>query len=285
MKSIIIFTALFATPLIFLQARLLNKTIATVNHKMIFLNQLADTKKEIKHSNLPDSLRDILYKNKNLLQNNKLLLDYLITRQLIFNKIRKYNLIVKASKVNSYVEKIRNNYNLTDIQFAKLLKEKNIDYTEYKKNIKNKLEINQFLRQFISPKIQISKAEIQNYIHKTKQKLPSLDTQYKLLHIVTKNKNITNVDFSPWLTIVYSEISQKMKNLINKINKKQKPQLIKIGKKYHLVKIQSITKIQSTAYKNAFGKIKSQLFDKKFQFVLKDWIKSEKKSSHIKIFL
>lgn len=285
MKYFILFSFLLTINVTALNAKLLNKTIATVNHKMLFLNQLSSTKKEIKNSNLPDSLRDILYKNKNLLKSNKLLLDYLITRQLLFNKIKKHNLMVSPSKVNSYVEKIRNNYNLTDLQFKQLLKEKKINYTDYKKNIKNKLEINQFLRQFISPKVKISQTEIRNYIYKTKQKLPALDTQYTLLHIATKNKNLTNTNFAPWLKLTYSEMSQKMKALIKKINKTQRPQAIKINKQYHLIKIQSIAKIKSERYKKVFNKIEARLFDRKFKSTLQNWIKKEKKDSQIKIFL
>lgn len=268
-----------------LNAKLLDKTIATINHKMIFLSQLSSTKKEIKNSNLPDSLRDILYKNKNLLKNNKLLLDYLITRQLLFNKIKKHNLSVSPSKVNSYMEKIRNNYNLTDSQFVQLLKEKKIDYMDYKKNIKDKLEVNQFLRQFISPKVKIDYTDVQNYIKKNKKKLPALDTQYTLLHIVTKKKNLTNTNFTPWLKLTYSEMSKQMKSLVKKLNKTQRPQTIKINKQHHLVKIKSIAQFESAHYKKAFNKIKVRLFDKKFKSTLKNWIKKEKKDSQIKIFL
>ncbi|MBE8221096.1 MAG: hypothetical protein HAW60_00025 [Bdellovibrionales bacterium] len=285
MKYFILFFFILTAGITSLNAKLLNKTIATINHKMIYLNQLNQTKKEIKNSNLPDSLRDILYKGKNLLKNNRLLLDYLVTRQLLFNKIKKYNLSVSPSKVNSYVEKIRSNYSLTEGQFKKLLRDKKINYSEYKKNIKNKLEVNQFLRQFISPKVKISKTDIKNYSYKIKQRLPSLDTQYSLLHIVTKNKNFKNTNFTPWLKLTYSEMSKKMRSLIKKLNKTKNPQFIKINKEYHLVKIQSISKVESTAYKIALNKIKTILFNKKFKTTLQNWIKKEKKDSLIKIFL
>lgn len=285
MKYFILFFFILTAGITSLNAKLLNKTIATINHKMIYLNQLNQTKKEIKNSNLPDSLRDILYKGKNLLKNNRLLLDYLVTRQLLFNKIKKYNLSVSPSKVNSYVEKIRSNYSLTEGQFKKLLRDKKINYSEYKKNIKNKLEINQFLRQFISPKVKISQTDIKNYSYKTKRRLPPLDTQYSLLHIVTKNKNFKNTNFTPWLKLTYSEMSKKMRSLIKKLNKTKNPQFIKINKEYHLVKIQSISKVESTAYKIALNKIKTILFNKKFKTTLQNWIKKEKKDSLIKIFL
>lgn len=269
----------------FLQAKLLDKTVATVNHKMIFLNQLNSTKKEIKNSNLPDSLRDLLYKNKNLLKNKKILLDYLITRQLIFNTIQKYGLKVDASKVNSYVEKIRKNYKLSRLQFTRLLKEKNIVFSQYKKNIKSKLEINQFLRQFISPQINITQTEVYNYLKKKHQQLPPLEKKYELLHIVTQKKKLNQEKFTPWIEISYSEMSKKIKHLLKKIKKKGRPQFIKIANSYHLVKIKSVTKIKSSVYLKKFSKAKTQLFDIRFKSALKRWVKKEKKEAQIKIFL
>ncbi|MBE8162401.1 MAG: hypothetical protein HAW63_00225 [Bdellovibrionaceae bacterium] len=274
--------ALGASPL---KAKLLNKTVATVNHKMLFLSQISRTKTEIKNSNLPDSLRDILYKNKNLLKNNRLLLDYLITRQLLLNKIKKHNLAVSPSEVNSYVEKIRSNYKLTIKQFKHLLKEKKIDYSQYKKFIKIKLEINQFLRQFISPKVQISQTEVQNYIFKAGTKLPKLKAQYNLLHAITENKTAPSSDFTPWVKLTYPQMSRKLRLFVKKLKKLKKPQTIKIANQYHLVKIQSITKIPGEKYKSIFNKAKARLFDRKFKLALQSWIKKEKRASKIKIFL
>lgn len=186
--TISVFFFLFGNVSVF--AEVLNRIVAIVNSDVITLYELNAKIKELTGLQ-PNDLR-----NKNMegyLKARRQVLDFLIDEKLARDKIQELGINVSPKEVESAIEKIKKDNNLTDEDLKTSLKKQGLTYESYRKNIKIELEQIRLISFEVKSKIIIEDEEIKEYYEKHKDEFTSKE-RIHLAAIILTRENPSNQD-------------------------------------------------------------------------------------------
>jgi len=186
--TISIFFFLFGNVSVF--AEVLNRIVAIVNSDVITLYELNAKIKELT-GRQPNDL-----KNQNMegyLKARRQVLDLLIDEKLARDKIQELGINVSPKEVESAIEKIKKDNNLTDEDLETSLKKQGLTYESYRKNIKSELEQIRLISFEVKSKIIIEDEEIKEYYEKHKDEFTSKEKIHLAAIILTRG-NPSNQD-------------------------------------------------------------------------------------------
>jgi peptidyl-prolyl cis-trans isomerase SurA len=196
MKKFKIFAAVIISVFFFLFgnvsvfAEVLNRIVAIVNSDVITLYELNAKIKQLT-GRQPNDLR-----NQNMegyLKARRQVLDLLIDEKLARDKIQELGINVSPKEVESAIEKIKKDNNLTDEDLKTSLKKQGLTYESYRKNIKSELEQIRLISFEVKSKIIIEDEEIKEYYEKHKDEFTSKERIHLAAIILTRG-NPSNQD-------------------------------------------------------------------------------------------
>lgn len=278
-------------------AKVVDKVIAIVNDDIISLSDLEEFKKKTKG-------------DEGLTQ--KKILDALIEETLLHQLVKKLNLSATEAEVNAHIDSILKNQDMSQTDLLRFLKQRGITYTNYKESIKKSIEQQKLLERELHSSITIKKEDIRAYYYNT-IKNKSSKKQYHIRQIFFPleaaalkkaqaayasykgglsfeqviKKHVTTVEgqsSSGDLGFLNEEdMSGPFKKVVLGLSLKKlsKPFQTKVG--VHLVEILEVQKQSSQSFDEVKDEIQKILYEKEFQKVLKNWIKTKKEQAFIKI--
>ncbi len=167
---------LFLLLVVFLNAKIIDMVVASVNKEPITSYEIATLSKKL----------HISYKEA---------LNLLIDKKLFDEAIKEQGISVDEFDVENAFEKIASSYGMSVYEFKRMLKEKG-ELEEFEKKLKEKLLRDKFIQEFLNSKISISDKEIKEYYNSHKNEFETFKKAkvvvYKannpaLLEKITKN--------------------------------------------------------------------------------------------------
>lgn len=184
-------TLIYALTLTFsltLNAKVVDKIVATVNSEVITLSDVQKEKTALKGKGLVNDLLFQLYDKDKLLNDTQTLLNFLIDERTIDSEVKKNGLEVTIERVEQEIQKVAQGNNLTRAQFKDALSRQGISMAEYQSFIKEGLERKALIDREVNSRIRISDEDIASYYLSKKGPGKAQVYEYTLAHILFSPK-------------------------------------------------------------------------------------------------
>ncbi len=157
----------------------LDKVVAIVNNDVITEShldaQVNIVAHQLKREGKPVPAKAVL---------DKQVLEHMIDQMLQLQEAKKLGVSVEPSAVNDAINNIAKQNKLTLGEFHKALEADGLNYSTYRKDIRNQLTMQQVQQQAVSSQINISKQEVDNYLKSIgTQKMPEFNIKNIFINI------------------------------------------------------------------------------------------------------
>lgn len=293
-----------------------DKIITVVNNEPILSSDLNSFSGRLKQQGSIDEtllLDDTL---TNLKSDSKKQLQYLIREKLIESEVKKQNLSISDEKVESELNSIAQRNKMSKSQFNEYIKKQGFTVTEYKENLKNRIERQSFFESEIISKLRITDEDAYNeFRQKNSSYVPSLN-EYTIAQIFVPFKSLGQQDALTKAELLRKKISdgQSFESVVNaynegtseakngllgtfkagEFNKEIEKEIsnlnagdvsnpIKSKQGYHIVKVLDKKNSQDPQFLKIKEQIKSYLVEKNFKRQLKNWFESKLQDSSLQM--
>lgn len=139
-----------------------DRIVAIVNDELITYSMLTEAfkpfEKKIRERNYPlEQEVEIRFKVRNNL------IQQLIDQQITDQEMRRSHIEVSDEEVSAYIERIKQTNSFTDEDLRKMLAMEGVEFSQYRKEIKNLLLRNKLIQYEIQSKIVITREEVEAY--------------------------------------------------------------------------------------------------------------------------
>jgi len=161
-----------------LQIEELDQVVAVVNNDVITATELKKRIKQIlaqlksKKNRLPP--KNVLFRQ---------ILEQLITERIQLQLAKRASVIIGDETINNVIQKIARENKLTLAEFRDVLKHDDIQYSEFRNNIKNEITINQLKKRRVENTIVVTNQEIDTELRNQKNN-KALTEDFHLAHIL-----------------------------------------------------------------------------------------------------
>ncbi len=283
------------------QAKIVEKTQAQVASEMISLIDINNFQTQLRLNLAPSSLLlDQVYNKSELLRNKNKLLDYMISRNLLFQIAEKEKLPeISKKEIQKALKKLK--ATLSHKQLSKKLKKAGLSLTSLKEQILTDITNDLLLTQFVVSKIIISEQDIENYYFRKYNKHLFKTFEYEFISanlkenkknkIIEKLKSKSIADLEETahlLEIEYkklklkdNEIQKVFKKELDKLSVSQISPLIPIGDSYYILQLKWKQAQISPNEQKRKEKIEKTLYAKILKKEIKKWVEEKKTSFSI----
>ncbi len=153
-------------------AAVINKIIATVDGEPVTMYQLKRfTERNIRGRELKSGDRELL-------------LDALITEQIVSKEVAEKGIIVKDDDVQRYIDNVKARNNISDEQLEQALLAQGLSMQSYRGQIREDLQRQQLVAREIRGKVSITPEEVRRYYDAHKSEYGSKEAGFQVAHIV-----------------------------------------------------------------------------------------------------
>ena len=294
-----------------------NKIIAIVNSEPILQSDLNEFPHRLKQDGgVDESLIFDEAALKVLKSDSKQQLEYLIREKMIQSEVKRLNLNVSEDRVDSEMTTLATRNHMTKTQLNDLIKKQGYTLTEYRKNLKDRLERQSFFETEVISKLRITDEDAYNEFRlKNPKYVPSLN-EYTIAQIFVPSKKVgaeaamekatalrkritagesfesvvntyndgTDVAKDGLLgTFKAGEFNKDIEVHVATLSAGEVSNPIKTKQGVHIVKVINKKNSQDPQFLKIKDQIKSYLVEKNFKRQLKNWFESKKQDSYIQI--
>ena len=296
-------------------AKVVEGIVAIVNSEFITKSDVEDYKNKLKNGGLIDEAFLSIVDTKELLKNEKKLIDFLIDQKLLDSEVKAQNLSVPFERVEKEIRTISRANNVSRSQLKAALKEKGILFSDYQDFIKTSLERKSLIEKVITSKIKISDEDITSYYISHKGAQESVAFEYKIAHILTLikndpnrakqkiqqaldelNKNIGFEDVAEKYsedpnfadggllgTYKSGEMLSEIETTVKNLKVGSYSGIIKTKAGFHIVRLLKKTIVESPALSKEKERIRIELTKMEFQKRFKTWLADKRTSAFVRI--
>ena len=300
-----------------LQAKeVVNKIIAIVNSEVILQSELLNFSSRLKKDGAIDDSLALDETPTTLKSDSKKQLEYLIREKMIQSEIKKQNLSVTEDRINSEMTTLAQRNHMTKVQLTEFIKKQGYTNSEYRENLKGRIERQSFFEAEVISKLRITDEDAYNeFRQKNPKYIPSLN-EYTIAQIFVPSKKIGEAQAFEKVSAMRKKISngesfESVANACNEGSNSAKDGLlgtfkagefikeielevsnlsdgeisgpIKSKQGLHIVKVLNKKNSQDPQFTKIKDQIKSYLVEKNFKRQLKNWFESKKQDSYIQI--
>ena len=287
------------------QSALLDKIVGTFNDKIITLSQIQRMKKTIKARG---NISPNIFKRSNY--SHRELVELSIQKFLIREKLSQIGHIIDNPQVDGHIKMVERQNGLNRKTLLAFLKKNGLNFDEYFELVRESIEYNLFATKIISPLISVTDQDVKNAFYKENMKDKTLSFRYSLVdfslerHLVDKKmlKQFQSVlkkfqsngtlpkKFSKLETTVIGDLTEEnltkqIKEELKKTNEGSFSSPVLIGDDYHVFFVKKKDLIESEIFTKVKKKFRQALMQKSEERMIQDWVKREKSSHHVKLFI
>lgn len=288
-----------------LNAKLLDKTAAVIDDKVI---TLSDTKRLKSHIAALKQISPMLYAKKNL-SSTKSISELIIKKHLIKNKLSELGYIIPDEDVEARIKATEKRAGFSRQDLMTFLSQNNVSFKEYFEVIRETIEYSYFIGMIIRPLISITDQEVKNYFYKQNINNKAISFKYNLIDFHIEKSLITKKQKNRFTSIlrkfqktgdlpdVYSELetsvlgditedglTSDIKNILKQTDEGKFTRPILLNKRFHVFFIKKKEVVESSYFLRSKNKIKAALTENSIQKMLKNWINTEVKKHYVKYF-
>lgn len=311
---VFLFVSFLALPHAHSAKEVVNKVIAIVNSEPILQSDLDAFPRRLKQEGGVDD--SLIFDDVSLKTDAKQQLEYLIREKMIQSEVKKLNLSISDDKVDAEMTSLANRNRMTKAQLNDLIKKQSYTLSEYRQNLKNRIERQSFYESEVISKLRITDEDAYNEFRlKNPKYVPSLN-EYTIAQILVPSKKIGSEAALAKATALRKRISsgesfESVANTYNEGTDAAKDGLLgtfkagEFNKEFeavvaqlssgevsspvstkqgaHIIKVINKKNSQDPQFLKIKDQIKSYLVEKNFKRQLKNWFESKKQDSYIQI--
>ncbi len=172
LSSVLLIAALTLASAGAAHAALINKIIATVDGEPVTMYQLKQfTERNIRGREMKSGDREML-------------LDAMITEQMVAKEVAEKGIIVKEEDVQRYIEGIKERNKIGDAQLEQALAAQGMTLESYRSQVRNDLQRQQLIAREIRGKVSVTPEEVQRYYDAHKDEFGKGGSGFQVAHIV-----------------------------------------------------------------------------------------------------
>lgn len=315
-KLNLVFFILFILVSGFVNAELIEKTLAIVNNEVILLSDLKSLTNKLDKGNLVDDLLFFENSPESLKKDPKLQLNYLINEKILDSEIKRQNLSVTMEKVDQEIREIGKKNKLSKEDLLTAVKQQGIEPSEYQNFIKTRIEHQSLVEQEITSKIRISDEDVlafylsesnsggykqvyefgishiffsprtaspEKAFERATSALEQLKKGEKFETLLTKYSDDKGSSDGFLGSFKTGEFSKEFEQAVKDIQVGDHTTIVKSKTGYHILKLNSKKIIADPKFEKTKESLKAQLFDKIFKRQFKNWLEVKKEESFIRI--
>jgi len=245
-------------------------------------------------NNEPITLYEI-YKYANKLHiSTKESLDILIRQKLEDAQIKKLNIKATDFEVENYIKKLATKNGISEFKFFEMLKSKNINENDYKKDVKKKIEQEKLYSKIFSAKnIKIDEKSLKNYYESNKNKFIVAKAFTTVAYESPSKAPLEKIRKDPMLSIAgirakqiqfqSGKMNRNLENLLNQTKSGEFTPVFKMGDSFSMFYIKEKSGVKTVPFDKAKGYIRSLLSSQKEKAAIEDYFKKIKSTADIKV--
>ncbi|MDX1809313.1 MAG: peptidyl-prolyl cis-trans isomerase [Sulfurospirillaceae bacterium] len=221
-------------------------------------------------------------------------LDLLIRKKLEEAEIKKLNITASDFEVDDYIRKLATKNGISEFQFYEMLKAKNIDETNYKKDLRKKLEQDKLYKKIIQMKgVKVTLAELQDFYQKNKAQFVSADG-FSITTYNSKNRaSLESIRKNPMLNpqdvqmadsnLKSGSMDQKLEALLNETKSGEFTPIYNAGDHFTMIYLKEKSGVKTIPFAKVKNYIYSVVSSKDDKAAINDYFDKLKSVADIKI--
>jgi peptidyl-prolyl cis-trans isomerase SurA len=299
-----------------LRAEVVDRVVAIVNDEVITQSDISAFQKKLKSHGLVDESLLNLYDVKQMLSDQKSLINFLIDEKTIDSEIKRQGLVAPIEQVESEIGNIAKARHIDRAQLKAALKKEGVSYSDYQDFMKTSLQRQNLMQKEVSSKIKISDDEVNSYFAAQHPSKGALVYEYNLAHIVfsesnggsaaalkraqdVKDKISQGIPFESLAaqssedsqfvqggvfgTFRLSDFNKDVGAVMSKLNAGDVSDVVHMGKDFQIFKVLKKTLVPSPELEEHREEIRRFLTGENFKRQFKSWIEQRKRDSFIRI--
>ena len=221
-------------------------------------------------------------------------LDILVRQKLEDSEIKKLAISVDNFEVDQYIENLAISNNMNPYDFLEMLRSKNINITEYKDDLKKKLQRDKLYKKIVSTKMQqANENELRTYFDENQGEFSQAaafdvtiytSADQQALQAIAKNpmSAANGVELKD-ATFEGAKIDPKLALLLNKTAQGSFTSMVKSDQNFVMFFVKAKHNVQSVSFEDAKNYIYAKLAEGKEQKAIEEYFEKLKSSANIQV--
>ena len=221
-------------------------------------------------------------------------LDILVRQKLEDSEIKKSSISVDNFEVDQYIENLAISNNMNQYDFLEMLRSKNINITEYKDDLKKKLQRDKLYKKIVSTKMQqANENELRTYFDENQGEFSQAaafdvtiytSADQQALQAIAKNpmSAANGVELKD-ATFEGAKIDPKLALLLNKTAQGSFTSMVKSDQNFVMFFVKAKHNVQSVSFEDAKNYIYAKLAEGKEQKAIEEYFEKLKSSANIQV--
>ena len=298
-------------------AETIDRTVAIVNSEVVLFSDVESLESKLGQEGVVDESLLRGKTAKDLKNDRKALIDYLIVEKIIASEIKKQGHTITDDRVQQEFSNIAKRNNISEAQLTQALKSQGLNVDEYRRILKNRIEKQSLLDSEIASKLRISDDEALAEYMKLRPNAKGRINEYSLAHIFFNPKKSGGAegaveraqkvldrlqagakfetmaeqfsedgDFAnggQLGTFKTGELSAEFDDALRSLGVGKHSGLVPSKKGLHILKLVAKKEIPDPAFEKEKESIKSKLLESAFNRQFDSWINQKRDEAFIRI--
>lgn len=242
----------------------------------------------------PITLYDVFKYSQRFNISKKESLDILVRQKLEDSEIKKLGISVDNFEVDQYIENLAISNNMSQFDFLNMIRSKNIEVSEYKEDLKKKLQRDKLYKKIISTKMQqMSDGELQAYYNDNLHEFSQASAFDVTIYTSANQQSLAAIQSNPMSAASDVQLQEgridagktdpQLLTLLNKTSKGKFSSISKSDSNYVMFFVKEKHNVQSVSFADAKNYIYNKLGEGKEQKAIEEYFEKLKSSANIQV--
>lgn len=242
----------------------------------------------------PITLYDVFKYSQRFNISKKESLDILVRQKLEDSEIKKLGISVDNFEVDQYIENLAISNNMSQYDFLNMIRSKNIEVSEYKEDLKKKLQRDKLYKKIINTKMQqMSDGELQAYYNDNLHEFSQASAFDVTIYTSANQQSLAAIQSNPMSAVSDVGLQEgridagkadpQLLALLNKTPKGKFSSISKSDSNYVMFFVKEKHNVQSVSFADAKNYIYNKLGEGKEQKAIEEYFEKLKSSANIQV--
>jgi parvulin-like peptidyl-prolyl isomerase len=242
----------------------------------------------------PITLFDVYKYSQRFNISKKEALDILVRQKLEDSEIKKQDINVDSFEVDQYIEKLAINNQMNQYDFLNMLRSKNIDITDYKEEIRKKLQRDKLYEKIVRDKMkQLSDGELQAYYNENQNEFSQAGAFDVTIYTSANQQSLAALQQNPMsamndvtlkdVSFEATKMDQNLAALLNKTGTGKFSSVIKTDQNYVMFFVKNKHDLKTVSFADAKNYIYSKVAEGKEKKAIEEYFEKLKSSANIQV--
>ena len=242
----------------------------------------------------PITLYDVFKYSQRFNISKKESLDILVRQKLEDSEIKKLGISIDNFEVDQYIENLAISNNMSQYDFLNMISSKNINISEYKEDLKKKLQRDKLYKKIVSTKMQqMGDGELQAYYNENLNEFSQAAAFDVTIYTSTNQQSLAAIQNNPMSAVSDVQLQEakieagktdpKLLALLNKTAQGKFSSINKSDSNYVMFFVKEKHNVQSVSFADAKNYIYSKLGEGKEKKAIEEYFEKLKSSANIQV--